>query len=82
MKISIDISMYPLNQDFKPPILAFIHSLEGHPDISVKRNTMSTQIFGDFKKVMPVLNDKMYDAMQKEPSVIMVIKLVNSDLEN
>jgi uncharacterized protein YqgV (UPF0045/DUF77 family) len=82
MKLSVELSMYPLTQSFKPPILEFIHSLEGLDGIAVKRNTMSTQIFGEYGLVMDVLKDKIEKAMQTDPSVVMVMKMVNSDLEN
>lgn len=80
MKTSVEISMYPLREDFKNPILTFIHALEKHPEIRIKRNTMSTQLFGDFDVLMPLLNSEMKKAMEADNSVIMVMKVVNSDL--
>jgi len=82
MKISVDISMYPLSETFKKPILAFIHSLQDHPKINVRRNNMSTQIFGEFDVLMPLLNSKMKKAMETDSSVVMILKVVNADLKD
>ena len=82
MKISVDISMYPLAETFKQPILAFIHALQANPEIVVRRNTMSTQIFGDFDVLMPLLNSNMKKAMETDKSVVMILKVVNSDLKD
>ena len=38
MKASIDISLYPLNQDYLPAIDAFIKALKPYPDIDVVEN--------------------------------------------
>jgi uncharacterized protein YqgV (UPF0045/DUF77 family) len=82
MKISIDISMYPLTKSFKKPILAFIHSLQENPGITVQRNNMSTQVFGEFDILMPLLNNKMKKAMEMDNSVVMILKVVNADLKD
>lgn len=82
MKISVDISMYPLAETFKQPILAFIHALQANPDLFVRRNNMSTQIFGDFDVLMPLLNNNMKKAMESDKSVVMIIKVVNADLKD
>ena len=82
MNISIDISMYPLAETFKQPILAFIHSLQANPEIVIRRNTMSTQIFGEFDVLMPLLNKNMKKAMEMDKSVVMILKVVNADLKD
>ena len=46
MRISVDISLYPLTEDYVEPILAFIAQLESNAKLVVKRNSLSTQIFG------------------------------------
>lgn len=49
MKISIEISLYPLAEEkFKTEIWAFIKKLRGIEGLTVITNGMSTQIFGDY----------------------------------
>ena len=41
MECSVEISMYPLNKNYKKPIISFIHSLRKYPFIKVKTNGMT-----------------------------------------
>lgn len=81
MKVSVEISMYPLEGNYIPPILEFIQSLQAYPGIKVKTNSMSTQIFGEYDAVMHALSGAIKPAFAKEHKVSMVLKLLNSDLD-
>ena len=47
MRIAVDISLYPLDADFVPPIKDFIERLNRQPGLSVETNAMSTQVAGE-----------------------------------
>ena len=47
MRTAIEISLYPLDADFIPPIKSFIERLNGYPELQVTTNAMSTQIAGE-----------------------------------
>lgn len=55
MLTAIEISLYPLDADFIPPIKAFIDRLNTYPELSVTTNAMSTQISGEHERVFEVL---------------------------
>ncbi|MFW5447755.1 MAG: YkoF family thiamine/hydroxymethylpyrimidine-binding protein, partial [Methylophagaceae bacterium] len=59
MRISVDISLYPLNENYVEPILTFIKKLEENSSLIVKRNSLSTQIFGEYRDVMDCLDDEI-----------------------
>ena len=80
MKVSIDISMYPLNPDYKPSIQGFIDGLNSYSEISTQENNMSTQVFGDYKTVMKIVQDEIEKASKGEPKVAFVMKLIPIDL--
>ena len=80
MKASIDISMYPLSQDYKTYILDYISHLESYPEIRIQRNTLSTQLFGDYDRLMEIMTIENKRAMQKDPAMVIVFKMVNADL--
>ncbi len=61
MKIAVDISYYPLVEEFKTPIKAFITKLEAIEGVEVTRNPMSTQIKGEHSVVMPYITEKMIE---------------------
>ena len=52
MQVSIELSLYPLNEKFISPIDDFINRLETYNIIEVRKNNMSTQLFGEFDVLM------------------------------
>ena len=55
MEIGVEISLYPLNADFIPPIQDFIDRLNLGARLKVVTNSMSTQVFGSYEDVFGVL---------------------------
>lgn len=55
MHTAIEISLYPLDADYVPPIKAFIERLNTYPEINVVTNAMSTQISGEHRRVFEIL---------------------------
>ena len=81
MVCSVEISMYPLKENFKPSIIAFIKNLRKYPFVKVTTNGMSTQVFGEYKRVMNSINTEMENTFLNENSVVFNLKVINSDLE-
>lgn len=79
MKISVEISMYPLDADYGTPILKFISRLRQNENIRVQTNSMSTQIFGEYEEVMGTLNREMKNTFEENETVSMVMKVVSID---
>jgi len=59
MKASIEISLYPLSEDYKERIVSFIKRLKARKDIHIVSNGMSTQLFGDYDVLMDLLKDEL-----------------------
>jgi uncharacterized protein YqgV (UPF0045/DUF77 family) len=57
--ISVEISLYPLTPDFKPPIIDFIARLRANSKLTIVSNTMSTQIQGEYDEVWDTLKREM-----------------------
>jgi len=79
MEISVDISMYPLQEEFEKPILAFIKTLENVEQVEVVRNELSTQIHGDYKVIMALLEKEMFSVFTEIPNSIFVLKFVGNN---
>ena len=79
MEISVDISMYPLQREFEAPILAFIAELEKEQSVEVVRNELSTQVHGDYKVIMALLEKEIYSVFTKIPDSNFVLKLVGNN---
>ena len=81
MICSVEISMYPLKEDFKPSIIAFIKNLRKYSFVTVSTNGMSTQVFGEYKRVMNAINTEIESTFLNENSVVFNLKVINSYLE-
>ena len=79
MEISVDISMYPLQKEFEAPILAFIEMLEKETRVEVVRNELRTQVHGDYKVIMALLEKEMFAVFTEIPDSIFVLKFVGNN---
>ncbi len=80
MKISVDISYYPLKDEFIPPILEFIDRMNRYESLRVQTNGMSTQVFGDYFEVMNALTHEIHQSFEV-PHSVFILKVINADLE-
>lgn len=79
MKTSVEISYYPLDQEFVPPIREFIDRVNRHKGLTVQTNGMSTQVFGEYELVMKALTEEIRESF-KNPHSVFVMKIINADL--
>jgi uncharacterized protein YqgV (UPF0045/DUF77 family) len=79
MKTSVEISYYPLDQEFIPPIKDFIARINKYEGLVAKTNGMSTQVFGDYDIVMQALTAEIKISFQN-PHSVFVMKVINADL--
>ena len=80
MRVAVDISLYPLDENFLPPIDDVINRLNGHSSIEVLTNPMSTQIRGEFDTVMDVLKLEIGTTFENLPKAVFAIKILNNPL--
>jgi uncharacterized protein YqgV (UPF0045/DUF77 family) len=80
MKLSIEISMYPLNETYIPLIKGFIDRMSQHKNLVVRVNTMSTQVFGEFDEVMSAFQQELKASFIDETKIMVVTKFFNGDL--
>ena len=79
MRIAVDISLYPLHEGYLAPIKDVIARLERHTDVDVRVNRMSTQIVGEYERVMAVLTEELQPSLDASHQSVFVIKLLNAD---
>jgi len=78
MTISVDVSYYPLKEEFIPHVVDFINRLNENKNIQVQTNGMSTQVLGEYFEVMNTLTREIYASFEL-PHSIFVLKIINSD---
>ncbi|MFV1922075.1 MAG: YkoF family thiamine/hydroxymethylpyrimidine-binding protein [Methylotenera sp.] len=79
MRISVDISLYPLTEGYEKPILAFIDKLEANGKLRVKRNSLSTQVFGEYRDVMDCLDAEIESVFAALPHSVFAMKFIGTD---
>lgn len=78
MEVSIELTMSPLQDDFESHIIDFIKALRGS-EFEVLENPLSTQIYGEYGKLMPFLTQAIEDSISKQKSVLIYMKMVKSN---
>jgi uncharacterized protein YqgV (UPF0045/DUF77 family) len=80
MKVAVDISLYPLQEDLIPPIKDVIERLKSHDNLYVDTNSMSTQIRGEYDDVMAVITSEFKTTFEQLPKGVFVMKILNNPI--
>lgn len=76
MKISVEISMYPLDADYNEKVMSFLNSLHSFDNIEIESNHMSTLLWGEYDDVMNCINTSIKQSFEELQSSL-VIKISN-----
>ncbi|HKE46138.1 MAG TPA: YkoF family thiamine/hydroxymethylpyrimidine-binding protein [Steroidobacteraceae bacterium] len=76
MDIGVEISLYPLDADYIPPIQDFIDRLNTHAGLKVVTNSVSTQVFGEYGKVMQVLTLEFRRTFETNEKAVFAMKVL------
>ena len=76
MNIGVEISLYPLRDEFIPPIRGFIDRLNADCRFKVITNDMSTQVFGRYEEVMDALTRELRPTFERDGKSIFVMKVL------
>ena len=80
MKVALDISLYPITNDFIPAIDDVIERIKSHESLEVTTNPMSTQIRGEYDEVMSVINREVKTTFETSRKAVFVIKILNNPI--
>ncbi|WP_111497860.1 YkoF family thiamine/hydroxymethylpyrimidine-binding protein [Marinobacter bohaiensis] len=78
MYLSVQISHYPLQDDYKPCIKQVIERLKSS-ELEVHPNRMSTQVFGEFDDVMRVLSETMKWSFETHGKAVFTANFLEGD---
>jgi hypothetical protein len=76
MRAAVEISMYPLAGDYRPPIQAFIDRLNMHAGLIIKTNALATQIWSELDHVMASLTEEMTRSAGAGSQLVFVMKVL------
>ena len=81
MKLTAEMSLYPIQEDYIPIIQGFIDAVRSHSDLEVVSNAMSTQISGDYDKVFDVVSDALATSTRAFGKQVLVVKFIPWELD-
>ena len=80
MKITIEMSLYPLSENYTEHILKFLKSIKAYEGLTIRTTAMSTYIAGEYKDVMSMLNTELEKFYQIVPDSCTVFKIIPREL--
>lgn len=80
MRVAVDISLYPLSEDWLDPIRDIIERLNACESIDVTTNPMSTQICGEYGDVMQALTREIGTTFERIPKAVFAIRILNNPM--
>jgi uncharacterized protein YqgV (UPF0045/DUF77 family) len=80
MQVAVDISLYPLADEFLVPIKDVIARLNTYGSLEVLTNPMSTQIRGDYADVMNALQQEIRTTFEAVPKAVFAIRILNNPI--
>lgn len=76
MDIGVEMSLYPLHEQYIPPIQDFIDRLNLERGLRVETNSMSTQVFGEYDLVMRTLTRELRKTFEGNDKAVFVMKVL------
>jgi uncharacterized protein YqgV (UPF0045/DUF77 family) len=80
MRVTAEMSLYPLAGQPLEKILAFIDTVQREPRLEVVVNQLSTQVRGELRDVMTALTVAIERSFGAGGSQALVLKILNADL--
>ncbi len=80
MKLTAELSLYPLREDYIDVIKAFIERAREHADVTLVTNAMSTQVCGDFDRVMALIGSTLRASFETYGRQVLVCKFIPGEL--
>jgi uncharacterized protein YqgV (UPF0045/DUF77 family) len=80
MRVTVEMSLYPLHAEPLEKILAFIETITADKRLEVVVNQMSTQVRGELADVMSTITRAIERSFTGGGSQALVLKVLNADL--
>ena len=79
MRLAVEITLYPLQQDYVEHIKAFIDRLNAQPDLFVNTTHTCTLIEGEYELVMQTLSREFKTTYEAIGQAAFVCKFLNAN---
>ncbi len=69
MIVAVEISLYPLSDDFERPVDIFLALLAENKQVKIEPGKMSSVLTGELSEIMAALSYAMEQVFQENPAV-------------
>lgn len=76
----VEVSMYPLTENYIPIIDKFLTDIRSFDDLHISTNPSSTRIQGEYDLVMKAMTECMKNIYAGDDKVTFVMKVLNTDI--
>lgn len=76
MLLTAEITMYPFNEDYIPPIQAIIEKLNSYPDLKLHTFPTATIMMGEHDIVMNSISDAMRWSHDQYGKAVFIVKFI------
>ncbi|MFK7974968.1 MAG: YkoF family thiamine/hydroxymethylpyrimidine-binding protein [Halioglobus sp.] len=80
MKLTAELSLYPLDNAYIPIIKSFIDKAADQNTVKVISNAMSTQLCGEWDDVMALVSQGLRQSYEEHGKQVLVCKLIPGEL--
>ena len=80
MKLTAELSLYPLREGYVDIIQTFIENAGKHSGITLVTNAMSTQVCGDYDRVMALIANELRASYETFGTQVLVCKFIPGEL--
>jgi uncharacterized protein YqgV (UPF0045/DUF77 family) len=81
MDVTVEISIYPLTENYEQVVLNFIDQLHQNKNIQVVTNGLSTQMFGNYDEVMQHFLPEKIKQLFEQGKAVVLMKLAQGILK-
>ena len=78
MKISVELTLAPLKDNYVPTIKSFIKKIR-KLGVIINETPLSTQIYGEYDEVMNMIIPMIRKTFEEEDAVMLNIKMIKGD---
>ncbi len=72
MKVTVEVSLYPLTENFEQVVIDYIAQVKAIPESEVFVNGLSTQVIGDYYTVLNGLTEINKTTFEKHKCVVIM----------
>lgn len=69
MQATVEISLNPLTENYDAVVTDFCERLKQYNGIKVEVNGLSTQLFGDYDRIMEIIQHEVKGILAEQPAV-------------